>query len=231
MRIRQLTASDKALFPLYEEILEPSFPPEELLSEPVLRERLADGSGPILVAEDDRGRVLGCAVGEWDAESRVMLLTYLAIRPGLRGGGVGGRLLDAALTAWNAGFGPCLILAEVEDPEHFAGGIDAHGDPAARWRFYERRGGRVLDIPYFQAALRPGLERVPHLMLTVLSSASEFAGQAPDTVDPATLRTYLEGYQIACEGEIATDAQAQAMWQALDRADGVPFRQVMVAGV
>lgn len=226
MRIRELAASDEAFPRLYEVIFEPSFPPDELLSSSVLRERLEDGTGPILAAEDDDGTLLGGAVGEWDAESRIMLLTYLAIRPGLRGRGVGSALLTAALEAWNSEFGPCVVLAEVEDPEHFSGGIEAHGDPVARWRFYERHGGRVLDIPYFQAALRPDLRRVPHLMLTVLSLAPEFAGSAPDTVDPATLRTYLEGYQIACEGRIGTDSEAQAMWESLDRAEGVPFRAV-----
>src|SRR5690606_22793856 len=43
-----------------------------------------------------------------------------------------------------------------------------HGDPAARVRFYARRGARVLDLPYVQAPIRAGAEPVPGRLLLVL---------------------------------------------------------------
>ena len=223
MRIREIAGSGEELETLYSEVLTPSFPADELHTLEILRRALDDGSGPIVIAEDEDGKMLGCAIGEWEPEPRVVLLAYLAVRPGLRGGGIGGPLLEAAITGWRERFGPCLILAEVEDPDYFEGS-EAHGNPKARWRFYQRRGARALDIPYFQAALRPGLSRVPHLMLVVLDTDPKFHGTAPDTVDAATVRTYLEIYQRDCEGAVGTDPQAMALWQALDRPEGVPYR-------
>jgi GNAT superfamily N-acetyltransferase len=223
MLVHELTAPGEKTRALYAEVLTPSFPPDELHSLRTLHGALEAGTGPIWIAEDDDGRILGGAVGEWDAENRVVLLSYLAVRPGTRGGGVGGSLLRAALDAWRSRLSPCLILAEVEDPAHFRGS-EAHGDPAARWRFYQRQGGRALDLPYFQAALRPDTRRVPHLMLVVLHADPKFNVAGPDTVDPAPLRAYLEGYQRECEGAVGVDPQAMALWQALDRPAGVPFR-------
>jgi GNAT superfamily N-acetyltransferase len=207
MLVHELTTPGEKTRALYAEVLTPSFPPDELHSLRTLHSALEAGTGPIWIAEDDDGRILGGAVGEWDAENRVVLLSYLAVRPGIRGGGVGGSLLRAA----------------VEDPAHFRGS-EAHGDPAARWRFYQRQGGRALDLPYFQAALRPDTRRVPHLMLVVLHADPKFNVAGPDTVDPAPLRAYLEGYQRECEGAVGVDPQAMALWQALDRPAGVPFR-------
>jgi GNAT superfamily N-acetyltransferase len=222
MRVHELTSPGEKSRALYSEVLDPSFPPDELHTLETLHGAMEAGTGPIWIAEDDEGRILGGAVGEWDAGSRIVLLSYLAVRPGIRGGGVGGSLLRAALDAWRSRLSPCMILAEVEDPAHYRGG-GAHGDPAARWRFYQRHRGRALDLPYFQAALRPGTARVPHLMLVVLHADPKFSGAGPDTIDPASLRAYLEDYQRQCEGAVGTDPQAMALWQALDRPGGVPF--------
>jgi GNAT superfamily N-acetyltransferase len=221
MHIIKLTPGER-VDELYHEILTPSFPPEELSSLAGLQQNIADGH-PSLVALDDDGRVVGGAVGDWDAELRIMLLSWLAIRPGIRGGGIGGALLSAAVESWSTDFGPCLILAEVEDPAAHHGS-EATGDPVARLRFYQSRGGRSLDMPYFQASLGPGLPRVGDLLLMVLHTEAQFAGDRPDTIDSSLVRTYLETYQIQCEGQIAKDEQAAAMWRALDaHPEGMPL--------
>ncbi len=205
----------------YTEVLAPSFPREELCTLDQFRSTL-DAKHTTWIAVDD-GRVIGGLVGEWDEELRVVLLSWLATRPGTRGGGVGGQLLDTALTAWRAGYTPCLVLAEVEDPAKHSGS-DLTGDPSARLRFYQRRGARALDLPYFQASLGPGLARVPDLLLMVLHADPQFHGGRPDTVDPTVLRRYLESYQQECEGAVGTDDQANAVWAALDaHPDGVPL--------
>jgi GNAT superfamily N-acetyltransferase len=207
---------------LYQEILQPSFPAEELCGLDDVRQMIDHGH-PSWIAVDDDGQVLGGAVGDWEPGLRVILLSWLAIRPGLRGGGVGGKLLDTALDAWRRDWAPCLVLAEVEDPAQHHGS-ELTGDPTARLRFYRQRGGRALDLPYFQASLRPGAPRVPGLLLMVLHADAQFAGQRPDTIDSAVVREYLEIYQQQCEGQVGTDEQANALWRALDAyPDGVPY--------
>jgi GNAT superfamily N-acetyltransferase len=208
---------------VYDELLVPAFPPAELCSRDGLV-GLVERGEMAWVALDGDGQVAGTAIFEWDAEPRVLLLAWLAVRPGLRGSGLGGRLLDAAAEAWRKEFAPCLVLAEVEDPDHHTGS-DATGDPTARLRFYRGRGARVLDLPYFQAALGPDAQRVPDLLLIVLDADPKFHGSAPDTIDPAVLRRYLEIYQQQCEGQIGTDDQAMRLWQALDaQPTGVALR-------
>jgi GNAT superfamily N-acetyltransferase len=207
---------------LYHDILQPAFPPAELCSLDDLRQMITSGH-PTLVALDDDDTVIGGAVGEWEPELRVILLSWLAVRPGLRSGGVGGMLLDVALDAWPEEFDPCLILAEVEDPSAHLGS-EATGDPSARLRFYQRHGARALEMPYFQASLGPGLDRVPGLFLMVLHAHIQFLGQRPDSIATGILRTYLENYQRQCEGHVGTDEQAMQVWRALDaHPDGVPW--------
>lgn len=217
MRIVKLT-SGPFVSELYRAVLQPSFMPSELVSEAELGKMITDGH-PGLIALDDDDQVLGGAIGEWDAELRIMLLCWLAIRPGIRGGGVGGALLEAATDSWSTDFAPCLILAEVEDPQKHHG-TEATGDPVARLRFYQQRGAKALDLPYFQASIGEGQPRVPDLLLMVLRSEPRFAGAEADTIDSGLIRAYLESYQIQCEGQIGTDEQAMAMWRAIDAHPG-----------
>jgi len=208
---------------LHRDILEPSFPPAER-PRPLELLALLARNHPIWVALDGTGRVVGGAVCEWHPRLRVMLLAWLAVRPGARGGGVGGRLLDAAMAAWRTEYAPCLVLAEVEDPDHHRGS-DLTGDPARRHRFYLARGARILDLPYFQPSLGRGLPRVPHLNLMVLHVDPPLHGRTPDTVDATVVRRYLQGYQRSCEGRVGTDEQSTRLWHAIDaHPDGVPYR-------
>ena len=223
MRSYEVRGSGSVIEAFYRQILVPSFPPAELVSLDEVQEIADREDASIWLAEDDEGTILGGAIAEWDASVRVLLLSYLAVRPVVRGSGVGGPLYLAALESWRQRFRPCLILAEVEDPAAYAGSED-YGDPAARLRFYLHRGSRILDFPYFQPALEPGAERVSGLLLIVLHADPEFAGAGPDTIDPKVVRKYLENYQTQYEGKVATDDQAMIMWRALDRPEGVRFR-------
>ena len=221
MRIAELTGGP-VVDTIYAQILEPCFPPAEMCSLQSVQYLAGAGRGLFWAAFDEQDTALGCAIGDWDAGPRVVLLSWLAIRPGLRGGGIGGALLDAAQAEWVARYSPCLVLAEVEDPACHAGS-EVYGNPRARLRFYQRWGARILDIPYFQASLAPGLPRVPDLLLMVLHADEQFAGSEPDTIDGAVLRQYLELYQRQCEGRVATDEQAAWLWEAIDRPGGVPL--------
>jgi GNAT superfamily N-acetyltransferase len=224
MRIYEATGSGPVIEDFYQQVLVPSFPPDELISLDEVQENANGQDASIWLSEDDDGTILAGAIAEWDDSVRVLLLSYLAVRPGIRGGGIGGPLYLAALESWRQRFKPCLILAEVEDPEAHRGSED-HGDPEARLRFYVNRGSRILDLPYFQPALEPGAERVYGLLLIALHVDPEFAGAGgADTVDAAVVRKYLENYQTQYEGQVATDDQAMKMWRALDRPEGVRLR-------
>jgi GNAT superfamily N-acetyltransferase len=224
--IVQLKAGDPRVDSLFEDVFKASFHPDELsASSAYLHQGLASGGHRTWVAVDEGGTVVGGLVGEWDDPPRVMLLSWLATRPGARGLGVGGPLLRAAVDAWTTEFDPCLVLSEVEDPSYPGhASDDAHGDPAARLRFYLRQGARILDLPYFQAALGSDKERVRGLHLVVLHAHPSFAGEKPDTISGTVLREYFEIYQRYCEGAVATDDEAMRLWHAIDRPGGVPFR-------
>ncbi|WP_129843367.1 N-acetyltransferase [Streptomyces sp. RFCAC02] len=221
--VRTLDGPGPVLDRLDAEVLRPSFSDDELSPPDELREGVASGALSVLWTDGGARGPLAAAVGDFDRRHRIVLLTWLAVRPGLRGGGIGGPLLDAAVATWRTAHAPCLVLAEVADPAHHTSEA-AHGDPAARLRFYRRHGGRVLDLPYFQPALGPGRRRVPHLLLVVLHADPGFAGSAPDTVDGGVLRTCLEERQAASEGAVGTDPESAALWQAVERPGGVPYR-------
>jgi hypothetical protein len=223
VRIYEVSESGPMIEALYNQILQPSFPADELIDLDELQDIADRRDASVWLVEDADGTILGGAVAEWDESVRVMLLGYLAVRPGVRGGGIGGPLYLAALDSWRQQFKPCLILAEIEDPAVNRGSED-YGDPAARLRFYVNRGSRVLDFPYFQPALDADRGRVSGLLLIVLHADPEFAGADDDTINASVVRKYLENYQIQYEGKIATDDQAMAMWRALDRPEGVHLR-------
>lgn len=193
---------------LHAEVLAPSFPPAELVTLDALRTAVADGETQVLALWDD-GPVAG-AVGWCSPRTRVLLLVYLAIAPGRRSGGLGGRLLTAALDAWQDALAPLLVLAEVEHPAHHVAS-EAHGDPAARVRFYARHGGQALAVPYFQPGDGPGGRRVPALLLVALRS------QGATSVPAAPVRAFLEEYLTASEGALADDDATRRL---LDAAAG-----------
>jgi hypothetical protein len=226
MRIYEVSGSGSVIEAFYHQVLVPSFPADVLIGLDELQDIAASGAGSVWLAQDDDGTILGGAVGEWDESARVVLLGYLAVRPGIRGGGIGGPLYLTALDSWRQKFRPCMVLAEIEDPA-VPGHSDSeeHGDAAARLRFYLSRGSRVLDFPYFQPALEPGADRVSGLLLIVLHADQDFAGAGDGTIDAGPVRKYLENYQVQYEGKIGTDDQAMGMWQALDRPGGVRLRQ------
>ena len=116
---------------VYQRLLMPAFPPDELLTLAAIRDGLRTGLLEGLVALDAAGRPLGVTIGEWSPAARVMLLSYLAVAAETRGTGIGSLLLTTQLDRWRETLRPCLVLAEVERPDAHSG--DAHrGDPQAR---------------------------------------------------------------------------------------------------
>jgi GNAT superfamily N-acetyltransferase len=211
---------------LYHEVLLPSFPPDQMVTLDDLRRGVRGRATEVSAVVDEHGRMLGGAVGDWSPPSRVMLLSYLAVAADRRDGGIGSLLYSGLIARWRARYHPCLILAEVESPDHHAGS-QAYGDPAARLRFYQRRGARVLDLPYFQPALGAGRSRVFGVLLLALHVDPELTGVVgSDTVASEPLRIFLTDYLVAAEGGVAENAATAALWRALEMPGGVPLRSV-----
>ncbi|WP_225849437.1 N-acetyltransferase [Streptomyces sp. HPF1205] len=221
MRVVHVQDNGPLLESLYTDVLAPSFPPDELETAEWLRSGVADGTVLATAAVDSDGAAIGAAIGHWLPGARTLLLTYLAVPPGSRGGGIGGLLFSEVTGTWQKRLRPRATFAEIEHPLAHSASAD-YGDPSARLRFYARHGARALDIPYFQPSLRPGSGRVYGLLLAVFSLAPECAGARAGTVTPDLVRSFLEGgyYQ---ETALGLDPASLALRRALDRPEGIPL--------
>ncbi len=176
----------------YTDVLQPSFPPEELEDVGVVRaEYLGSPTESAGLIAMRGGEPVGGALGELFPDSRVILLAYLAVRADQRGTGLGTELLKRAVPAWQGSFSPAAMVAEVEDPRFHGSG--PHGDPVARLRFYDRAGGTIVPIDYVQPRVRPGSPRVHGIFLICLEPGRE---STPRNI----LLAFLDEYMESAEG-------------------------------
>lgn len=196
---------------VHDQILSPSFPTDELMTLERLRDEVAHGTTSVRVVRDDGGALAGCAVGTWYEEARVLLLDYLALRPGARGGGLGGALLNSSVEAWSIEFEPCIVLAEVEHPDHHDP-HPQHGDPEARLRFYAREGARLLPLPYFTPGVGENKVRVGGMMLAVLYAHPSLLGDHDEEIasEPIARVLHLQADDPADIDEARTELIAAA---------------------
>jgi predicted N-acetyltransferase YhbS len=217
-------ADDQQVADFYGRVLAPNFPADELETSENIAEGLKSGETTALVARNPDGAIVGGAVGDLFPRSGVLLLSYLAVAAGGRGTGIGGLLMRALTDRWSSKYSPPLLVMEVEDPRYHHAS-PAFGDPVARVRFYERLGVRALPVPYFQPALVPGLQRVPHLMLMVFGGTDVPPGT--DRVDGKLVELFLTEYIEGCEGPVRPDdAPAQRLLAACRRPGGLPLLRV-----
>lgn len=221
-RIVEQTRPGGLLSRVYRKVLVPAFPANELESEQGIAETLEVGAGSLFMAVDEAGKPAAAAFGRWSEASRVQMLVYMAVLPGSRGHGLGGRLLREALDAWVERYGPCAVVAEIEEPEarivH-----EAYGDPRRRLQFYESAGARVLDLPYFQPGIGGPEHRVQEMLLLVLHADPLFTPERPDRLYGKPLHAFMEAYLAASEGAKASDWDARALFKAIDRPGGIPM--------
>jgi GNAT superfamily N-acetyltransferase len=214
------TPDDTALAAFYRDVLVPSFPPDELVALSALQEGLQAErrDTDVVVAVDDDGAVMGGAVGDWDPDSGVYLLSYLAVRPANRSGGLG-TLLMSHVQAWWERRGATLALAEVDDPRHHD--VSEYGDPVARLRFYDRVGAQVLGVSYSQPEVRAGSGRVHGMLLITFLVGPE--ARDGDGLRAEVLRRFLANYLVISEGATAeaVDAEVEALVPALKGCDVV----------
>lgn len=211
MQVSAIGLDSPLLDSVYDDLLVPSFTSHELMGRAELRSGLESGLLWISAVVVD-GRVDGAAVGEWSPKSRVLLLSYIAVRPGVRSSGIGGLLMEEIRTGWQERVHPLLTLAEVEHPAAHPAD-EQRGDPGARLRFYARHGCRVLDVPYFQPSLHTGAPRVPGIVLTLLATAPELADAALVPAEP--VRIFMAEYFETTEGRVPDDPATTAMFAAM----------------
>lgn len=199
VRVSELTGDLFDRF--YHMVLEPAFPPEELEDIETVRALHYEPSPcvPGLVALR-AGDPVGGTLGEHYGDGNIVLLAYLAMRADCRGAGVGSALLGRALALWRELLAPAAILAEVEDPR--GRGAGPHGDPSARLRFYERAGGKVLPLCYFQPSIGNGMPRVRGMLLICLDPWRE-------SVPKDSVLAFLDEYMQEAEGSDASTADPE----------------------
>jgi GNAT superfamily N-acetyltransferase len=193
--------SDDLFDRFYHTVLAPAFPPEELEDIETVRTLYYEPSPPVpgLVALR-AGDPVGGTLGEYYSDGNVVLLAYQVVRADCRGIGIGSALLTRALHSWRELLAPSAIVAEVEDPRGRHSG--PHGDPKARLRFYERMGGKLLPLSYFQPSLGRGLPRVRGMLLVCLDPER-------NSLPKHTVLAFLDEYMEAAEGSQASTADRE----------------------
>ena len=179
----------------YDHVLAPSFPFDELEPFEQFATQLDEGRSELRIALDEN-EIVAAAVTKDLPPSGAVLLSQMATREGRRGAGLGTRLYRALLGRIVDELQPSLVLAEMEHPDYHEA-HPLHGDPLARLRFYGRFDARLIDVPYFQASLGPGLQPVYGLLLLALYVRPDLINPARTQLDNpenllAAIRTMLE---------------------------------------
>lgn len=143
-------------------LLEQAFPADERRERAQQRALIRSGRLTVLLAQDEQGSpaalmtlwTLGCG----------LFLEHFAVSEGLRGQGLGGRMLEELKRQ----LGGRRLVLESEPPTTDWG--------VRRLGFYERHGLRVYDAPYVQPPYRPGDRELPFCLLSLpaFSSREEF---------------------------------------------------------
>ena len=136
MQLRILTPEE--LKRVYETDLAEAFPPAELKPLWAMEGMRDRGIYDPLVLVDDEGKMAGYILLWKHSGGRFVLIDYLCVPAGKRNGGVGGRLLEAAIAYYPA---DTVFIGETEAPT---------GDPERdemilrRLGFYARNGAKTL---------------------------------------------------------------------------------------
>ena len=182
----EIIANPEMLDAVISEVLTESFSSDETGTVADLTERIRAGAYQV-TALTDFDQVAAVAVTEDDPSSGVTLLAYLAARPGLRGHGHGGELLDGMRRRWSSE--GAFVVAELHDPTVWP--VTDTDDPPARIRFYARHGAEVLDCTWTQPPLSASTAAVPHMLLAVLARPTG-GGEVPSGPIAAWARRYMD---------------------------------------
>jgi len=198
--VRLERASVPQVWQFHHSLMTRFFPADELESFDDLAGSLGEGTGGVLALDD--GRVVGGIVDERYDESGVQLISYLVVDPATRGHGLGARLVRMSVAASPHP----LVVGEIEDPRYWP--TTETSDPSARLRFWRDLGCRVLPLPYVQPRLAAERDRVRHLLLITIPPSGT---DARDSVDGATVATFLREYFTVTEGAEPGDAEYRGL--------------------
>jgi GNAT superfamily N-acetyltransferase len=211
-------SDDRALVErAYHEVLAPSFTTDEL---PPDHEFVAEMDFATLVVALDGDAPVAAAVTGAGSRSPLALLSYLAVRPDQRGSGAGSRMMESLRSVWHASRAD-VVLGEVHDPRCWPDGADER--PAARLRFYERHGARLLTVPWVQPRVRDDGDRVGGMLLLEMWSR-----HAPEAVPAAWVRSWTTDYFSLAEGlEVpSADPVVAALLARIDAVDPIAIRPI-----
>lgn len=174
---------------VYATVLSPAFDVDELPGEDVFLEDYADA---VAVVATRDGRPIGVGVTDGPDASPIALLSYLAVAADTRSTGVGSALMTGLSALWSE-WGTPVVLGEVHDPRRWQ--EDEGERPAARLRFYERNGARLLMVPWVQPRLASTSGRVGGMLLLVMHSDPADRAEVPG----AWMQEWVSGYYSSCE--------------------------------
>jgi len=198
----------------FDVVLRPSFDAAELPSYEAVTEGFGDGyEQVVLVARNDEG-VVAAAVSGREADAPLGTLSYLAARPGRRGGGVGAAMMARLGQVWAASTVQAM-LGEVHDPRAYAESADEQ--PSARLRFYERAGARLLMVPWMQPGLGGG-ERVHDMLLLEMYRR---AGGPQKSLPSSWLLDWTRTYYEFEEGAVPQDAAYRELERRISEHDPI----------
>ncbi len=203
-------ADPRLIETFYHEILEPSFSLDELDPLDVFLQGLTSGDIWGLGALDGETPV-GNIMGYPYPQSQVLLIGYVAVRPGMRSRGVGALLLEEAARHWYGKVGSTLVVAEIDDPRYHPAVGDI--DPCRRVAFYARHGTRIAVAPYFQPRLGAGRKRVYDMFLAVLAGRDGAIGPGP-SLSGRQLTAFLQEYFAASaeDRDWPVEEDAEGRW-------------------
>ena len=159
----------------YTHVIEPAFPPAELVGADEYLRLFREGVMDVWHAEA-AGETVGCAVIMHVDGHRHRLLGYLAVAATAQSGGVGGRLLARVIAEHRDVVDH--LYAEIENPDRVP--EEEKADAERRHRFYRRYDTRVLDVDY----LTPGAPGEPSLTILDLCVIPT----DPDRGEPVVVR-------------------------------------------
>jgi GNAT superfamily N-acetyltransferase len=203
IQVRDLRAEadPRLIEAIYHEILEPSFGSDELDTLACVLDGLTEGGSyecwglAALDGETPVGNIMGYPY----LKSGVLLIGYVAVRPGLRSRGIGDLLLTEAGRHWYGKAGLTLVLAEIDDPRYHPATADI--DPRRRVAFYARHGTRIALGPYFQPRLEgEGKKRVYDMFLAVLAGRDGAIGPGPSVAGRQVSAFLMEYFTASGEG-------------------------------
>lgn len=159
--------------------------------------RLGPAEMHVLVAgtklrDTARRRIGGGMVFVIYPRSNCALLTYVVVSPSLRGQSLVHRLFAATMHIL-AKRGVRTVLGEVNDPTKVPAARDAV-DPWQRLAIMQRLGGGIVDVPYVQPELAPGLGRCRELLL--------LAFPPPDGPQDSVASTALKAFLLEFYAEL-----------------------------